>query len=73
VRRQFEQVLNAFYVEREGYGLAADEVDAARLGRFLDDLPRFEERLAAWSQDGNEDLFQALDEKLDQAAAGLLT
>jgi len=73
VRRQFEQVLNAFYVEREGYGLAADEVDAACLGRFLDGLPRFEERLAAWSQDGNEDLFRALDEKLDQAAAGLLT
>ena len=72
VQRQFEQVLNARYVEREGYGLAADEVDAARLGRFLDGLPRYEERLAAWSQDGNTDLFRALDEKLDQAAAGLL-
>jgi uncharacterized protein (TIGR00661 family) len=72
VRGQFEQVLNSRYVEREGFGLAADEVTTGRLGRFLEGLPEYEERLAGWSQDGNTDLFRALDEKLDQAEAGLL-
>ncbi|MGF1464810.1 MAG: MJ1255/VC2487 family glycosyltransferase [Sandaracinaceae bacterium] len=71
IRGQFEQVLNARYVEREGYGLEAREVDRATIARFLDGLPRFEEALAGYAQDGNQDLLRALDEKLDQAAAGL--
>ena len=41
-RRQFEQVLNARYLEREGYGLAAEELDRRAPGRFLERLPDFE-------------------------------
>lgn len=61
VRRQFEQVLNAAYLEREGYGIAASAVDEASIVRFVEDIPRFEERLASYAQDGNRIALQTLD------------
>jgi uncharacterized protein (TIGR00661 family) len=72
VRGQIEQVLNARYLERAGYGRAADEVDAATLGDFLQALPAMQARLAGYAQDGNRAAFEALDGLLDRAASGLL-
>jgi uncharacterized protein (TIGR00661 family) len=70
---QFEQILNARYLEREGYGKAAMSLDDPAVVRsFLEAVPRCEERLAGWAQDGNTLLTQRIDELLDQAAAGLL-
>jgi uncharacterized protein (TIGR00661 family) len=60
VKKQFEQVLNARYLERLGYGLHADEVTEERLGAFLERLPDCRSHLASYSQDGNEDLFRGL-------------
>ncbi|HXU81929.1 MAG TPA: glycosyltransferase family protein, partial [Polyangia bacterium] len=60
VAGQFEQVLNARYLEREGYGLAADELTDERLGQFLERLPDCERKLASYTQDGNRDLLDAL-------------
>ena len=57
---QFEQVLNARYLEREGYGLCADELTDARLGEFLERIPDCERKLAAYTQDGNRDLLDGL-------------
>ena len=69
---QFEQLLNARYLQYEGYGQAAsDGVDSATLGEFLGDVPRYTEKLASYSQDGNRDLLDAVDHHLDKAAAGL--
>ena len=67
VRKQFEQVLNARYLEAEGYGLAAEELDAARLGAFLERLPAFEAKLAGWSQDVNRRILGSLEELLARA------
>jgi uncharacterized protein (TIGR00661 family) len=69
VKQQFEQILNARYLEREGYGLAADELDGPTLGRFIEGLPTFERALAGYSQDGNTDLLRALDDSLARATA----
>ncbi len=69
VRKQFEQVLNARYLEAEGYGLYADELSDERLGEFMDRLPEFQRRLASYQQDGNRDLLDKLDEVLAAAAA----
>lgn len=71
IRGQFEQVLNARWLERLGYGHACDEIDAAGVRRFLEAVPRCEEALASYSQDGNRDLLAALDQHLDRAAAGV--
>jgi uncharacterized protein (TIGR00661 family) len=67
LRQQFEQILNARYLEREGYGLGADELDDAALGRFIERLPEFERHLNGYTQDGNTDLMRALDGSLERA------
>ena len=69
VKKQFEQVLNARYLEAEGYGLGADTLTASRLGEFIERLPDFERALATYSQDGNKDLLGALEQGLTAAAA----
>ena len=70
IQGQFEQVLNARYLEREGYGLAADEISDAGLGQFIERLPEFERRLATYRQDGNKDLLSSLEKTLDAAITG---
>ncbi len=67
VRKQFEQILNARYVEREGYGLCAEELSRERLGLFLERLPEFGRNLTAYRQDGNRQILGALDKLLELA------
>jgi uncharacterized protein (TIGR00661 family) len=62
VHRQFEQVLNARWLERLGYGRHAESLaDPAVVQRFLDALAACEERLATYEQDGNARLHETLD------------
>src|SRR5207253_6360133 len=70
VGKQFEQILNARYLESLGYGLQAEEITQARLGEFIERLPEFEKNLAAYRQDGNRDLLAKLEDVLDAAARG---
>jgi uncharacterized protein (TIGR00661 family) len=69
---QVEQILNARYLEREGFGRYAPEADADAIAGFLCALPRHEDALARYHQDGNTETFQALDGLLDRAAGGVL-
>lgn len=69
---QFEQVLNARYLELEGYGAAADSLDDAKVVLdFIAKIPAYAEKLASYRQDGNTEIMRALDEWLDKAAAGV--
>ena len=71
--RQFEQVLNARYLELEGYGRHAETLDDPKtVTDFLQAIPGCEEKLAGYSQDGNTKITRAIDEWLDKAAAGVL-
>jgi uncharacterized protein (TIGR00661 family) len=67
VEGQFEQVLNALYLEKLGYGMYAKALDAKVLGEFLSRVPRCQEALKGYSQDGNTKLIAALDEQLHKA------
>lgn len=70
--RQFEQILNARYLEREGYGRWAEDLDDPRTVQgFLDAIPRCEERLAGYAQRDNAEILGAIDGFLDRAAAGV--
>lgn len=71
VARQFEQILNARYLEKEGYGLCADQVTGEKLNDFLVRLPEFEGNLARYSQDGNQDLLSKLESVMEAAARGI--
>jgi uncharacterized protein (TIGR00661 family) len=71
--RQFEQLLNARYLDLLGYGAWSPSLDDPRvIADFVRDLPRFEETLAGYTQDGNRALLAELDETLDRAAAGVI-
>ncbi|HZX95436.1 MAG TPA: MJ1255/VC2487 family glycosyltransferase [Myxococcales bacterium] len=71
VAKQFEQILNARYLEKEGYGLLAEELTEDRLREFLARTPEFEQNLSRYSQDGNRDLLLKLESVLDLAARGV--
>lgn len=66
VQGQFEQFLNARYIQKLGYGRCATLLDEPTLAEFDAALPRCEEQLATYHQNGNQALFEALD-------AGLLS
>jgi len=66
---QFEQTLNARYLEHLGYGVAAESLaDEGALTRFFAGLTSFEERLAELQHDGNAALVVKLDELLASVA-----
>jgi len=65
VEGQFEQHMNARYVQKLGYGQCEASLnDAAILRSFEANLSRCEDRLAAYHQDGNRQLLEALDVRL---------
>ncbi len=68
VRNQYEQVLNARYLEQLGYGLEAPRVEADLLNVFLGETPKYAARLAKHKQDGNKDLFGQVDRLLERYA-----
>jgi uncharacterized protein (TIGR00661 family) len=73
VRKQLEQVINARYLEAEGFGLAAEETSGDQLSTFIERLPEFERRLAGYRQAGNTELLGALEQGLAAAVAPSLS
>ncbi len=62
---QFEQTLNARYLQLEGYGRAAEALtDRDALADFIAHLPEYEERLATFEHDRNQSLFDTIDRLL---------
>jgi uncharacterized protein (TIGR00661 family) len=68
VRNQYEQVLNARYLEELGWGLAADRIEAKVLRLFLDETPKYAHRVAKHKQDGNRELYDVVDRVLARFA-----
>jgi uncharacterized protein (TIGR00661 family) len=69
VQGQFEQTLNALYLQRLGYGHHAEVLDQKTLEAFLADVPRCSEALKGYQQDGNRLMLSGLDEQIALAAA----
>jgi uncharacterized protein (TIGR00661 family) len=61
VRHQFEQEMNARYVEQYGYGLAAPKLDADILEAFLRQENKYARALENHYQKGNEVFYRKLD------------
>ena len=64
---QFEQVLNALYLEKLNYGRYGKLLDEATLNAFLAAIPSCQESLKGYSQDGNNELLNKLDALLIDA------
>ncbi len=61
IHNQFEQWMNAEYIQKLGYGRHFDTLNADNLKAFLFDLNVFEKNLASYKQNGNEVLFGELE------------
>jgi uncharacterized protein (TIGR00661 family) len=68
VQNQYEQVLNARYVEHLGYGVEAERIDADLVRLFLRETPKFAGHVARHKQDGNRALFDLVDRLLEKYA-----
>ncbi|MEZ0311518.1 MAG: MJ1255/VC2487 family glycosyltransferase [Myxococcota bacterium] len=67
---QFEQVLNARWLEKLGYGRFAPSLeDPGAIHEFVAGLDAHEQALQSYRQDGNKAVFAAVDEQLDRMAA----
>lgn len=61
IQNQFEQWMNAAYINRLGYGRHFDSLNADSLKAFLYELPDFKKNLKSYQQKGNTVLFSKLD------------
>jgi uncharacterized protein (TIGR00661 family) len=61
---QFEQYMNAAYIEKMGYGRHFKSLGSDQLKAFLYDLPHFKKQLAQYEQKNNEKLFETLNLQL---------
>ncbi len=68
VKKQFEQVFNAYYIGRMGYGAYWDDVNKERVEAFLFNIEEYREKLAGYPRADNSALFS----KLDELIAGMV-
>ena len=61
IANQFEQFVNAAYVQKYGFGRHFNQFTADSIKAFLFDLTKFESNLNSYQQNGNKKLFAALD------------
>ncbi|MBK8012694.1 MAG: teichoic acid biosynthesis protein [Deltaproteobacteria bacterium] len=66
---QFEQILNANYLAKLGYGERTSHIDQASVTRFLARTQQYAENLSTFEHDGNEGFYRQLDLSIDQAIA----
>ena len=67
---QFEQVMNALWLEKLGYGLYREEADADGIAELLERDGEFALQLQQHKQDGNQELLASLDGWVDTLAVG---
>jgi uncharacterized protein (TIGR00661 family) len=65
---QFEQVMNARYLQRLGYGMCVPRTTKAALSEFLTRLPEYEQALGRYEQVGNAVTLRAVEERAGAAA-----
>jgi uncharacterized protein (TIGR00661 family) len=66
VKNQFEQIFNAYHLDRTGYGVWWRELNKERVDSFLFNLPQYAEAVARYPRQGNGVLFTKLDELISE-------
>jgi uncharacterized protein (TIGR00661 family) len=69
VSHQFEQIFNAYWLEKSGFGAYWEELNKERIESFLYNLPHYRESLAKYPRQGNQALLQKLDFLIDSYTA----
>jgi len=65
VKRQFEQIFNAYWLQKTGYGAYWEELNQERVEAFLYNLPSYQEKLTQYPRQGNGALLAKLDNLVD--------
>ena len=68
VQHQFEQIFNAYWLDKMGYGAYWEELNKECVESFLYNLPLFSERLKGYPRQDNSKLFAKLDELIKHLA-----
>ena len=66
VEHQFEQIFNAYWLDKAGYGAFWEELNKERVESFLYNLPQFREKLAGYPRQGNDGLLGKLDDLITE-------
>jgi uncharacterized protein (TIGR00661 family) len=66
VQHQFEQIFNAYFLDKEGYGAFWEELTQKKIESFLFNLPAFQEKLASYERHDNSMLLNKLDQLIAQ-------
>jgi uncharacterized protein (TIGR00661 family) len=61
VSHQFEQIFNAYWLEKSGYGAYWEDLNKERVEAFLYNLPHYREALSQYPRQGNRALLEKLD------------
>ena len=72
LKGQFEQFVNGAQIERLGYGRRFGAFSSDAIKAFLYDRNRFKGNLESYRQQGNQEVFAAVDRFIDDAAKGAL-
>lgn len=65
VKNQFEQYVNAAYIEKKGYGKFFESISLENIKDFIKGIPKYERKLAKYSQEGNKILFRNIDSEIE--------
>jgi uncharacterized protein (TIGR00661 family) len=68
VKHQFEQIFNAHWLAKMGYGAYWEELNKERVESFLYNLPLYREKLADYPRQGNGALLAKLDSLIGEYA-----
>ena len=66
IKGQFEQYVNAAYIEQCGYGRHLHDFSSDGIKAFLFDIDTFQDKVSQYQQDGNKETFRKLDEIIAQ-------
>lgn len=66
VKYQFEQMFNAYWLAKAGYGIYWEELNKERIESFLYNLPEYAEKLRGYPRNGNERLYATLDRMIPE-------
>jgi uncharacterized protein (TIGR00661 family) len=60
VENQYEQVLNAWYLEKLGYGVFADKIEVEALRKWANNIPQYAKALLDYHHDSNMQLHKTV-------------
>jgi uncharacterized protein (TIGR00661 family) len=66
VGNQFEQVINAVYLEKLGYGIFCEAISAEIIQEFLEKIPEYQKNLEKYPKEDNSKIFREIDETLNK-------